>query len=139
MTPDMTLGATQAVSLLSNGKSNPAPQEESKTPSSRQSEVAARENRPAPPADTVNLSPQLQQAMTDVQKKEDKKQDAGVADKGSGAGAAASKVEFVYDLKGDLITKYMDSANRLVYQTPSELMLRMQEAAAKSAAVDMKA
>ena len=53
---------------------------------------------------------------------------------------SAANVEFVYDLNGDLITRYLDSSRRLIYQTPSELMLRAQEAVSKSdSSVDTKA
>jgi hypothetical protein len=50
------------------------------------------------------------------------------------------KVQFAYDMKGELSVKYMDASNNLIYQSPSELMIRMKaEAASKlDSAVDMK-
>ena len=51
-----------------------------------------------------------------------------------------SKVQFVYDLKGDVKVQYLDTADRVIYQVPSELMLHLKEAALKAdSAVDTKA
>ncbi len=36
-----------------------------------------------------------------------------------------------YDAKGNVITKYMDSSNEVIYQTPSESVLREQELMSK--------
>lgn len=130
MTPDMALNSAQTISLLSDTKSNPAPQEKSRAPSAGQSEQSAKEKQA--PVDTVSLSPILQQTFAEIQKKEEKKQDATIVAKNETSGVAASKVDFVYDVNGELITKYLDTANRLVYQTPSELMLRMRGSGAKS-------
>lgn len=139
MTPDMALSSAQTVSLLSSTKSNPAPQEEPRTPSIAQGGQPAKESKQTA-VDTVSLSPLLQQAFSEVQKKEATKPDLTIATKNETSGVAASKVDFVYDVNGELVTKYLDTANRLVYQTPSELMLRMRESAAKSeVSVNMKA
>jgi hypothetical protein len=32
-----------------------------------------------------------------------------------------------YDARGNVITKYMDSSNNVIYQTPSEMVIRTQE------------
>lgn len=37
-----------------------------------------------------------------------------------------------YDATGKVITKYMDSANNIIYQTPSEMVLKTQELMADS-------
>ena len=44
---------------------------------------------------------------------------------------AMTQVQFAYDMKGDLSIRYVDSADRLIYQVPSELMMRIKEAASK--------
>ncbi len=36
-----------------------------------------------------------------------------------------------YDAKGNIITKYMDSSNKVIYQTPSDSVLRAQELMSK--------
>jgi hypothetical protein len=32
-----------------------------------------------------------------------------------------------YDARGNVITKYMDSSNKVIYQTPSEMVVKTQE------------
>jgi hypothetical protein len=49
----------------------------------------------------------------------------GVADKNPVR--EMSHVAESYDAKGNVITKYMDSSNEVIYQTPSESVLRTQE------------
>lgn len=41
------------------------------------------------------------------------------------AATAADSVDFVYDIKGNVKIKFMDSMNNLVYQMPPELYYRM--------------
>jgi len=98
-------------------------------------EALNKENKPIP-IDTVSLSSRSFPATPDATIEEAKKKAAEAKVVFKKPDQPAAKVEFVYDQKGDLITKYMDSANRLIYQTPSELMLLLREA---SASVDTEA
>lgn len=41
-------------------------------------------------------------------------------------------VQIEYNMNGIVLVRFMDTANRLIYQVPSELMMRMAEAALKS-------
>ncbi len=138
MTPDVALSPTQTISLLSNGTPHPTRQEAVPAMPVPQSEAVVKDNKPNT-GDTVSLSPQVQQALAEAEQRDAKKQERGPVSKEEVSNRSAAKVEFVYDLKGELITKYLDTANRLVYQTPSELMLLMKEADSKSkAAVNTK-
>jgi len=139
MTPDVTLNPAQAVSLLSNGTPHSARQEAGPATPVPQSEVVAKESKPNA-GDTVSLSPQVQQALAEAEQKDAKKLEREPVSKKEASNRSAAKVEFVYDLKGELITRYLDTANRLVYQTPSELMLLMKEGDSKAkTAVNTKA
>lgn len=99
--------------------------------------------------DTVNISDQsrqaggsikAEQAQSDESKKQSvKREETNKAFNSAKSAGSTAKVQFVYNQKGDLSIRYMDNANRLIYQVPSELMLRLKEAAAKSASsVDTK-
>ena len=46
-----------------------------------------------------------------------------------------SRVTESYDARGNVITKYTDSSNNIIYQTPSESVLRTQELMSKTQAV----
>lgn len=145
MAPAEVSGVAQTLPLFSNAKSNP-PQEKGTS-----SLVADSTKESAPfPADTVSISSQLRQPMIDVKKEQAlieeakkekvKREDAKTANSSEKSDRAPAKVQFVYDLKGELSVRYMDTANRLIYQVPSELMKQMREAASKSdASVDTKA
>ena len=94
--------------------------------------------------DTVSISSQSRRAVfgemekgvtPEAAQKEKAKKEANVL-KSESSGQAPAKVEFVYDQKGELIVKYMDASDRLVYQVPSELMLFQKEMATKSSSVD---
>lgn len=50
---------------------------------------------------------------------------ASAADKSPARGM--SHVVESYDSKGKVLTKYMDSSNNVIYQTPSEMVLKTQE------------
>jgi hypothetical protein len=90
--------------------------------------------------DTISLSALSQKAITADKKKTLLKEETNKPNHSSTSGNASPKVQFVYDQKGTLIVKYMDTANRLVYQVPSELNLMQAESASKSdTSVDMKA
>lgn len=132
--PDMVINIDPSLPLLSNAKSNPSPQEEKLNGNPTTGAALPKDSKQLP-VDTVSISPELLQTNPEVIKEEAKKrEEAKVAEKKPDL--ATAKVEFVYDQKGDLITKYMDSADRLIYQTPSELMLLLRETAAT---VDTKA
>jgi hypothetical protein len=155
VTPTTVSGLTQTLPLFSEAKSSPPPQADKGTAS--ESAVAPSANSGASifSADTVSISSQSRQAASEVKKevlplevvkeekvKEEKakKEGASVLVNGDNPERALSKIQFVYDLKGELSVKYMDASDRLIYQTPSELMLYLKEAALKTvSSVDMKA
>jgi len=92
--------------------------------------------------DTISISDQSRQAgvvvknegtlSLEAQREKAKKEEASKANTLGKSDGVMSKVQFVYDQKGTLSVRYMDSANRLIYQVPSELMLRLKEAASQS-------
>lgn len=146
MAPAVVLGAAQTLSLFSNTKSY-SPSREEKVTTPQVADVT--KNRSSVPVDTVSLSLQSRQAVAEVKKEETAieaaerektaKEESAIANSERSNGAAA-KVEFVYDLNGELSVKYMDTSGRLVYQLPSELVLQMKEAASKAdTTVDTKA
>jgi hypothetical protein len=91
--------------------------------------------------DTVSISSQsgpavgggmAKEVAPEVTNKERaKKEAASVRVKLQSSEQAPAKVEFVYNQRGELIVKYMDASDRLVYQIPSELMLFQREFASK--------
>lgn len=148
MAPAVVLGAAQTLSLFSNAKSYSSSQEDGVTvPPGVGADVP--KDRISVSVDTVSLSSQSRQAVADVKKEETaikaaerekaaKEESTIVTSERSNE--AAAKVEFVYDLNGELSVKYMDTSGRLVYQLPSELQLQMKEAASKAdTTVDTKA
>lgn len=146
MAPAVVLGAAQKLSLFSNAKSySPSREEKVTTPPG----ADVTKDRSSVPVDTVSLSSQSRQAVAEVKKEETAveaaerekavREESTIANSERSSGAAA-KVEFVYDLNGELSVKYMDTSGRLVYQLPSELVLQMKEAASKAdTTVDTKA
>lgn len=146
MAPAVVLGAAQTLSLFSNAKSYSSPREE-KVADSPGADVT--KGRISAPVDTVSLSLRSRQAVTDVKKEETAieaaEKEKAVKEESTIANSEISnetvaKVEFVYDLNGELSVKYMDTSGRLVYQLPSELQLQMKEAASKAdTTVDTKA
>jgi hypothetical protein len=129
----------QTLPLFSNTQSNPSSQEFKGNGSASSGAVPPKENTPLP-VDTVSISTQSLQTITDARKEAAKKKEAlTVINGGKTDQAAAAKVEVVYDQKGALITKYMDTADRLIYQTPSELTLLLRETVTKpDSSVDTK-
>ena len=90
--------------------------------------------------DTVNISYRSPRTAAEVNKEEVKTEDTSTANSSANTDRSIAKVQFVYNPKGNLSIRYMDTSSRLIYQTPSELMLQMQETAPKSdAAVDTRA
>lgn len=80
--------------------------------------------------DTVSISSLSQQKATDAKKEEIKKETSNyISDKPD---ATVAKVQFVYNPKGEISIRYMDTASRIIYQTPSELMLSLKDALTKS-------
>ena len=80
--------------------------------------------------DTVSISSLSQQKATDAKKEEIKKEASNyISDKPD---ATVAKVQFVYNPKGEISIRYMDTASRIIYQTPSELMLSLKDALTKS-------
>ena len=140
MTPAAVTNIAQAIPVLSKGKSDiPAPQEEKRVTPQNIGSPNAKDNTPIP-VDTISISQQSRQTVTDVKKEEMKKAEPNTVTISATSDKTTAKVQFVYDVNGELSTRYLDSANRLVYQVPSELMLRIKESAAKAdSAVDTKA
>jgi uncharacterized FlaG/YvyC family protein len=144
VTPDMALSIDQALPLLSNAKFGPSPQEDKAGSTSGGGVVLSKDSKLIP-VDTVNISSQSRQTITDAAKEKSLAEEAikneiNTVNKKEKSDRTAAKVEFAYDLNGDLITRYLDSTSRLVYQTPSELMLRLKETILKSDfSVDTKA
>jgi len=138
-------GISVPLPLFPTGKSTPSPQEELQSAVPKAGVALAKESEPIPAAtDTVSISIQTRQTIVNAGKEEAKKEEVKKAevinsDNGERSDKAVAKVEFVYDPKGDLIVRYMDSSSRLIYQAPSELMLSIREAALKAESVDTKA
>lgn len=131
-------GITQALPQPSAGKPNASTQNEMVGSSSTEVVSPAKETNPAS-ADTVSISSQLQQTINDVKKEFVKKAETSKENSSEKTSVVMPKVQFAYDMKGDLSVKYMDSSNNLIYQSPSELMIRMKAEAASrlDSAVDM--
>lgn len=148
MTPTVVAGVAQTLSLFSDTKSNPLLQRDKETVS--QSAVLNLSTHNAPiSTDTVDISAQSRVAVAgnvkdglppEVVKKENTKKEEATVPGGKKPEAALSRIQFVYDMKGELRVKYMDTSDRLIYQIPSEILLSLKEAEMKAApAVDMKA
>lgn len=82
--------------------------------------------------DTVDISAQSVKTVAEIKKDEQKKETVAAVGNSERPDRAMAKVQFVYSPKGDLSIRYMDTADRLIYQVPSELMLRFAEALSKS-------
>lgn len=145
MTPDMALSIDQALPLISNARSGLSPQEDKGGGASGGGVVSSSKDSKLIPVDTVSISSQSRQTIINAAKEkflaeEALKKEINVISKDDKSDRTAAKVEFAYDVNGDIITRYLDSASRLVYQTPSELMLRLKETILKSDfSVDTKA
>lgn len=124
-------GITQTLPLLSKGKSN-TPVLEEKLASTAGVAVAKESKSRQVPSDTISISSQLRVTIGDVKKESEKKVETSKEKGSEKTDGAMSKVQFAYDMKGDLTVRYMDVSNNLIYQIPSELMLRLKEAESKS-------
>lgn len=139
MTPDETLSFNQAIPLLSNLASSLYHQGVTGTSAPMVGTVPVKDMTTSP-VDTVSISPRLQQTLTDVKNDAVNKEQANDAKINHKHDSAIAKVQFFYNQKGDVGIKFMDSASRLVYQTPSELMMQLKESLSKSdTSVDTKA
>ena len=148
VTPSVVSSMAQSASQLSTVKSysssTPTQKEESKINSVNIGPGLTKDNRTVT-VDTIRLSSQALQPSTDIKKDETKKAEvkkeaAGDISKNVNSEWTTAKVQFVYDHKGDLITKYMDSGGNLIYQVPSKLMLFSKEVDSKfNISVDTKA
>lgn len=127
MSPVIVSGITsQTPPLLSTGKSNTSAQDGIATGTPPAS--PARESKPSP-ADTISISSQLLQTINEVKKELATKVETVKENSSEKSTVVMSKVQFAYDMKGDLSVRYMDASNNIIYQTPSELMIRMKEEA----------
>lgn len=135
MTPDMNLSLAQTLPMLSNSKQNPSTPDDSGRALLTTGGTFSKDSKPVT-ADTISISSQSRQATSEL-----KKEEAKILKKSSiNPDTPSAKIQFVYDLKGELITKYMDSTNRIIYQNPSKLMLKLRETDSKSdSSVDMRA
>lgn len=146
VTPAEVSGIAQAFPSFANVTPGLSSQEEKGTLPPNAGAVLGKDGN-ASYVDTVSISELSRQAITANVKKEDaavaaekKAAEANVLNNDAKPDRAAAKVQFVYDLKGELSIRYMDTANRLIYQVPSELMLHLKEAVSKSdSSVDTKA
>ena len=130
MLPVIASGITQTLPLLSAGKPNASTQEDMVASSSTVSASSPAKESKSVSADTVSISSQLRQTINDVKKEYVKKVETSKENSSEKTSVVMPKVQFAYDMKGDLSVKYMDASNNLIYQEPSELMIRMKEEAA---------
>jgi len=72
------------------------------------------------PADKVTL-----RSVHKVKQEARKQESDKGAERRKNAGRTADSIRFTYNFKGDLRIFFMDSANKLVYQTPPVQFLRM--------------
>ncbi len=144
MTSTSVSDITQPSSFLSDSKSNVPIHSDAGTlfKGSGANEISG--GMPAS-VDTVSISSRSRQVAGDVtkeipaevaKKEKVKKEETTVRLKVESAERALSKVEFVYNQRGELIVKYLDASDRLIYQVPSELMLFQRESASKVSSVD---
>lgn len=139
MTPATVSGLAQSLPLFSGTKPDSSPQGDRSGTQGTQGQ-ATKDGIPET-VDTVSISELSRQTVTDARKKtvlavepekEKAKNEAAQLTGNEKPGRGTANIQFVYDLKGELKVRYMDTANRLIYQVPSELMMRLKEAAAKS-------
>lgn len=141
MTPTMVPGIDQKLPLLSNRTPDVSPSAARAMVAPNAGTVLNKEATHIQ-VDTISISDQSRQAgvvvknegtlSLEAQREKAKKEEASKANTLGKSDGVMSKVQFVYDQKGTLSVRYMDSANRLIYQVPSELMLRLKEAASQS-------
>ena len=130
MTISITSNASQPLSPFTTTVPDSSATVNDKGPVSVASSVFLVQDTGPVPVDTVSISSQSQQKAINLEKKDVQKEiNHNISDK---PGGAVAKVQFVYNPKGELSLRYMDTASRLIYQTPSELMQILKEALTKS-------
>jgi uncharacterized FlaG/YvyC family protein len=145
MTPTIVSSIDQALPLPSNTPSNSLPQDGNGVAA-----VDLHKDNAKASVDTISISEQSRQAQSEVKnagstseeakKKVAAKTESTAIDSGDKPHSSIAKVQFVYNLKGEISVRYLDTANNLIYQVPSELMMQMKEAASKAeASVNTKA
>ncbi len=141
VTPADVSGIAQTLTPLSAAKSGPSSSQDDKgAASGTDAGASLNKDSGSSTVDTVSISDKSRQAITEVLKEEAKKKEADNSNSNEQSNESAAKVQFVYDLKGELSVRYMDSANRLIYQVPSELMQKLRETVLRSdVSVDTKA
>jgi len=80
--------------------------------------------------DSRTASPEVKSPAGDTVTLQGKARDTGKnrpREDGFKAGGRIGSVIFAYNSKGDLRVRFMDSANKLVYQTPPVMMARMMD------------
>ena len=138
MSPDETLSFNQTIPLLSNLAPSLYHQGATETSAPIIATVPVKDMTTSP-VDTVSISPLLQQTLAEIKQEAVKKEQANDA-KNNNEPDSAAKVQFFYNQRGDVGIKYLDSARRLVYQTPSVLMMQLKESLSKpDSSVDTKA
>lgn len=139
----ITQSTPKLSTMRSSSPSAPARQEESRTSPVNATAGVAKDNKPVS-VDTVKISFQALQSGSDVKKDEakkveSKKETAADVNNNASSESASAKVQFVYNQKGDLVTKYLNSSGDLIYQVPSKLMILSKEIDEKSnASVDTR-
>lgn len=139
MTSAAVSGLVQPLPLFSGTRPDSSPQGDSFGKSQGSQGQTGKEGTPKT-VDTVSISELSRQATDarketaldeEAKKERTKKEAARFSDREKPARVAAN-IQFVYDVKGQLKVRYMDTADRLIYQVPSELMLRLRESEAIS-------
>lgn len=139
MSPDKTLSFNQTIPLLSNLAPSLYHQGATETSAPIIATVPAKDMTTSP-VDTVSISPLLQQTLAEIKQEALKKEQVNNAENNNKPDGAIAKVQFFYNQSGDVGIKYLDSARRLVYQTPSVLMMQLKESLSNpDTSVDTKA
>lgn len=135
MTPAMVSGIAQTVPQISPTAISKSSPEQQKNSSLKETPVAAKTNESVA-VDSISISQQARKAITnggqEASQKNNLEKKNPVQENSNVTSSVTAKVQFEYDLKGDLVTKYVDSSERIIYQIPSELKLRLAEFVSKS-------
>lgn len=142
MTPAMVSGIVQPLPRISSPALSGSSQQLPKESSSTENTAAPKGNDPVS-LDYISISQQARQAISPRTNEDPLKNnlniETSVQENSANTSAATAKVQFVYDLKGDMVTKFKDSSERIIYQIPSELNVRLAELLSKSdSSVDTK-
>lgn len=141
MTTAVASGTSQTLPFFSGLKSSAGSDSREAAPGNPGSSTA--KEGTVFPADTVSISSRQSKLETadpekEKTKKDENKKDDAAADREK-PDKPTAKVQFVYNQSGDLSVRYMDTASRVIYQIPSELMMRLKEMEARTnSSVDTK-